>query len=99
MEQISEAFNKCFVADFIISVSRTIEDKQNNQGKIFIAKNRNGPDGMVYDIFMDTSNVKIRILPRVAPTGNPAAATSPVVLTASMQQNLLKSKYEKYRRK
>ena len=50
MEQISEAFNKCFVADFIFSVSRTIEDKQNNKGKIFIAKNRNGPDGMVYDI-------------------------------------------------
>ena len=40
MEQISEAFNKCFVADFIFSVSRTIEDKQNNQGKLFIAKNR-----------------------------------------------------------
>jgi len=38
MEQISEAFNKCFVADFIFSVSRTIEDKQNNRGKIFIAK-------------------------------------------------------------
>jgi replicative DNA helicase len=33
MEQISEAFNKCFVADFIMSVSRTIEDKQNNTGK------------------------------------------------------------------
>ena len=66
MEQISEAFNKCFVADFIFSVSRTIEDKQNNQGKIFIAKNRNGPDGMIYPIFMDTSNVNIKILPRPA---------------------------------
>ena len=43
---------------------RTIEDKQNNQGKIFIAKNRNGPDGMVYNIFMDTSNVNIKILPK-----------------------------------
>ena len=32
MEQISEAFNKCFVADFIMSVSRTIEDKQKNNG-------------------------------------------------------------------
>ena len=64
MEQISEAFNKCFVADFIFSVSRTIEDKQNNLGKIFIAKNRNGPDGMVFPIFMDTSNVNIKILPR-----------------------------------
>ena len=69
MEQISEAFNKCFVADFIFSVSRTIEDKQNNQGKIFIAKNRNGPDGMVYNIFMDTSCVNIKTLPKTAIPG------------------------------
>ena len=62
MEQISEAFSKCFVADFIFSVSRTIEDKQKNQGKMFIAKNRNGPDGIVYPIFMDTSNVSIKVL-------------------------------------
>jgi replicative DNA helicase len=99
MEQISEAFNKCFVADFIFSVSRTIEDKQNNQGKIFIAKNRNGPDGMVYDIFMDTSNVKIRVLPRVTHPGTNSVATSPVVLTAPMQRNLLQNKYDKFRKR
>ena len=61
MESISEAFNKCFVADFIFSVSRTPEDKISNEGRIFIAKNRNGQDGMVYPIFMDTSNVKIKV--------------------------------------
>ncbi len=100
MEQISEAFNKCFVADFIMSVSRTIEDKQNNQGKIFIAKNRNGPDGMVYNIFMDTSNVKIRILPKVnMPTAGNNVATSPVALTPGMQKNLLHSKYQKFKGK
>lgn len=64
MESISEAFNKCFVADFIFTVSRTIDDKNNNQGRIFVAKNRNGPDGLVYPIFMDTSNVKIKVLPK-----------------------------------
>ena len=63
MESISEAFNKCFVSDFIFSVSRTIEDKSTNGGRIFIAKNRNGPDGLVYPIFMDTSCVKIKVLP------------------------------------
>ena len=62
MESISEAFNKCFVADFIFTVSRTVEDKNTNTGRIFIAKNRNGPDGLVYPIFMDTSNVKIKVL-------------------------------------
>ena len=104
MEQISEAFNKCFVADFILSVSRTIEDKQNNQGKIFIAKNRNGPDGMVYNIFMDTSNVNIKILPKVPQLGNTThgaqqVATNPVVLDSRAQQDLLRAKYTKLRRK
>jgi replicative DNA helicase len=46
MEAISEAFNKCFVADFIFSLSRTVQDKQANKGRLFIAKNRNGPDGL-----------------------------------------------------
>ena len=101
MEQISEAFNKCFVADFIMSVSRTIEDKQNNQGKIFIAKNRNGPDGMVYNIFMDTSNVKIRIMPKITQQTNTQSGvvTSPVALDTKQQRELLKQKYTKLRRK
>ena len=101
MEQISEAFNKCFVADFIFSVSRTIEDKQNNQGKIFIAKNRNGPDGMVYNIFMDTSCVNIKTLPKTpqqkdTPNG---VVTAPVALDSKQQKDLLRQKYTKLRRK
>ena len=102
MEQISEAFNKCFVADFIFSVSRTIEDKQNNQGKIFIAKNRNGPDGMVYPIFMDTSNVNIKILPRapvVNTQGQTQVVTAPVALDPAAQKELLAEKYNKLRGK
>tara|TARA_R110000851_G_scaffold108069_4_gene228874 strand:+ start:2555 stop:3913 length:1359 start_codon:yes stop_codon:yes gene_type:complete len=64
MEAISEAFNKCFVADFIFSLSRTVQDKQANKGRIFIAKNRNGPDGMVFHTFVDWSDVTIKILDR-----------------------------------
>jgi replicative DNA helicase len=64
MEAISEAFNKCFVADFIMTISRTVEDRNKNEGRVFVAKNRNGPDGIVFPIFMDTSCVKIKILPR-----------------------------------
>ena len=103
MEQISEAFNKCFVADFIMSVSRTIEDKQNNTGKIFIAKNRNGPDGMIYNIFMDTSCVNIKVLPKshaVTPPGSTSVApvsSSPVALSAKEQRDLLQNKYQKFR--
>ena len=99
MEQISEAFSKCFVADFIFSVSRTIEDKQNNRGNIFIAKNRNGPDGIVYPIHMDTSNVQIKVLPKNNPLIAGQVALNPVALDASMQRSLLKQKYTKLRKK
>ena len=99
MEQISEAFNKCFVADFICTLSRTIEDKQNNKAKMFIAKNRNGPDGLVYDLFMDTSNVCIKMLPKpVVPSGaGPQVATNPVTTNPKEQLEILKTKYDKFR--
>ena len=98
MEQISEAFNKCFVADFIFSVSRTVDDKQNNQGKMFIAKNRNGPDGMIYNIFMDPSTAKIRVM-SPPPNGINKIPMNPVSLTPSMQKDLLQNKYEKFRKR
>ena len=63
MESISEAFNKCFVADFICTVSRTIEDKASNSGRMFVAKNRNGPDGIVFPAQINWANVSIDVLP------------------------------------
>ncbi len=101
MEQISEAFNKCFVADFIFSISRTIEDKQNNLGKMFIAKNRNGPDGMVYNIFMDTSNVSIKIMPpqTTSSVNGNTVMTGPPPLGPRLQKQLLKDKYSKLKGK
>ena len=93
MEAISEAFNKCFVADFIFTVSRTIDDKNTNSGRIFIAKNRNGPDGLVYPIFMDTSNVKIKVLP---PTNE--TVEDLVEKTAKKQLERLKEKYKTFKK-
>lgn len=92
MESISEAFNKCFVADFIFSISRTVEDKNTNSGRIFIAKNRNGPDGLVYPIFMDTSNVKIRVSTN---QGVSVAQASHQVV--KKQAETLKEKYKEFR--
>ena len=68
MESISEAFNKCFVADFIFSISRTAEDKLANTGRIFVAKNRNGIDGVIYPIYMDTANITINVQPSTGET-------------------------------
>jgi len=32
-----------------------------NSGRIFVAKNRNGLDGIIYPIYMDTSNITINV--------------------------------------
>ena len=93
MESISEAFNKCFVSDFIFSISRTIEDKGTNTGRVFIAKNRNGPDGFIYPIFMDTRNVKIDVRQPTGETIEDIAANS-----VKDQFKALQEKYKKHRR-
>ena len=89
MQSISEAFNKCFIADLIFSVSRTVEDKQKNGGRIYIAKNRNGPDGLVYSIFMDTANIDIKVLEKY----NPEESLSPT-LSKDEQQKFMLKKYK-----
>jgi replicative DNA helicase len=93
MESISEAFNKCFVADFIFSLSRTATHKQNNTGRIFIAKNRNGPDGIVLPIFMDTSNVAINVM---EPTNETVEEINKNA--AADQAKKLKERYAKHRK-
>ena len=91
MESISEAFNKCFVADFIFTISRTIDDKVANSGRMFIAKNRNGPDGIIFPLFMDTSNVCIKVL-------EPSEEDELVEVSAKKQKENLIEKYKKFKK-
>tara|TARA_R100000808_G_C2147545_1_gene155530 strand:- start:988 stop:2367 length:1380 start_codon:yes stop_codon:yes gene_type:complete len=91
MESISEAFNKCFVADFIFTISRTIEDKVANSGRLFVAKNRNGPDGLVYPLFMDTSNVRIKVL-------EPTEEGEIVEVSVKKQKEKLIDTYKKFKK-
>ena len=88
MESISEAFNKCFVSDFICSISRTIKDKSTNTARLFIAKNRNGPDGLVFPMYMNTSNVQLKIL---------AQATTPVISPVMEPKELASALKDKYK--
>jgi len=92
MESISEAFNKCFVADFICSISRTAEDKVANTARFFVAKNRNGPDGLVYPMYMDTRKIELKILPYQGDTPGSIA-----VVTAKEQREKLKQHYKEFK--
>jgi len=100
MESISEAFNKCFVADFIFSISRTIEHKNTNTGKLFVAKNRFGPDGLIHPIFMDTSNVCIKVFESIDESIddlNAKAARDKAAKETKEQATLLKEKYKQFK--
>ena len=91
MESISEAFSKCFVADFICSISRTIKDKNSNQARMYIAKNRNGPDGLVFSMHMDTACVKLQVIDKHQ-IGDIVSASSPADLAQK-----LRDKYKQQR--
>lgn len=60
--QIGESYAKATVCDVIITVSRRMEDKQSNSGRIFIAKSRLGRDGIVYPFLLNSATVKVTIL-------------------------------------
>ena len=62
MDHMSEAFNKNFGSYLTLGLSRNNNDKMNNTGRLSVIKNRSGPDGITFNIFMDPANVDIKIL-------------------------------------
>ena len=49
------------VADFVISLSRKVQDKLAGTGRWHVIKNRFGPDGITLPSKMNTSNGQINI--------------------------------------
>ena len=70
--------------------------QQNNTGRIFVAKNRFGPDGLVFPVNMHTRNVSITMRP---PNTNqdPLSLGGTTNVTAKDQALRIKEKYKKFR--
>lgn len=62
LSSIAESFAKATVCDVIITISRRMEDKQSNMGRLFIAKSRLGRDGIVLPFTLNTATVKVTVL-------------------------------------
>jgi len=62
LENMSEAYGKAMVADVVISLSRKPTEKSSGLGRIFIAKNRAGRDGILFPMRMDTARSKILVV-------------------------------------
>lgn len=62
LANMSESYGKAFVADVVISLSRKPSEKATGLGRLFVAKNRAGRDGIVYPMKIDTATSTIVIL-------------------------------------
>jgi replicative DNA helicase len=62
LENMSESYGKAMVADVVISLSRKPAEKATGSGRLFVAKNRAGRDGLIFPVHIDTSRSTIRIL-------------------------------------
>ena len=58
---MSEAYGKAMVADVVLSISRRSHEKATGQGRLYVAKNRAGRDGLVYPVLIDTAKSKFAI--------------------------------------
>ncbi len=59
--KVSESYQKIMTADFVMSLSRKVEDKIGNTGRFHVIKNRFGPDGMTFPAKIDTNTGKMEI--------------------------------------
>ena len=59
--KIAGSFSKLMTADFVVSLSRKIEDKLAGTGRWHVIKNRFGPDGMTLPSKANMSNGRIEI--------------------------------------
>ena len=67
--RIAESYAKIMVADFVMSLSRKIEDKIGNTGRFHVIKNRFGPDGLTYPARINTNIGKIELFESTSTQG------------------------------
>jgi replicative DNA helicase len=55
-DKIASSYGKVMVADFLMSLSRKVEDKMSGTGRGHVIKNRFGPDGITLPCKINTNN-------------------------------------------
>ena len=59
--KVAESYQKVMTADFVLSLSRKVEDKIGNTGRFHVIKNRFGPDGLTYPAKVNTNTGAVEI--------------------------------------
>ncbi len=93
MTNMSEAYGKAMICDVIVSVSRRPHEKAGGWGRLYIAKNRAGRDGLVYPIKINTARSKFEI------TGeSDAPEVNSVVAAEDEQKKAILSKWRELKK-
>ena len=90
LENMSEAYGKAMVADVVVSLSRKPMEKSSGVGRLFIAKNRAGRDGILFPINLNTAMSKIKVLENC----DEMALSEVMRSDKDLMKNLLKSKWD-----
>lgn len=88
MTNMSEAYGKAMICDVIVSISRRPHEKASGWGRLYVAKNRAGRDGLVYPIKMNTARSKFEV---VGETDVPEMVT---VSEDEVQRQALRAKWK-----
>jgi archaellum biogenesis ATPase FlaH len=59
--KVAESYQKIMTADFVVSLSRKVEDKIGNTGRFHVIKNRFGPDGLTFPAKVNTNTGGVEI--------------------------------------
>ena len=89
LENMSEAYGKAMVADVVLSISRKPTEKADGSGRIFVAKNRAGRDGMLFSMKIDTSMSKFMLIDT-----NEMSVDDVIKADGSSMKKLLKEKWD-----
>ena len=90
--KVAESYAKVMTADFVISVSRKIEDKIANTGRFHVIKNRFGPDGLTYPAKINTNIGKIELFESTSTQGK--EVQSKIRSRDNQTKQMLSARYE-----
>ena len=62
LDNMAEAYGKAMVADVVVSLSRRQSEKSTGAGRLFVAKNRAGKDGILFPVRIDCAKSKITVI-------------------------------------
>jgi len=92
MTNMSEAYGKAMICDVILSVSRRAQEKASGWGRLYVAKNRAGRDGLIYPIKINTARSIFEII------GNADNFEAATASDEEVQKKALKAKWEELKK-